>query len=183
MSHDKKIFSRATLGTRAIGSSALVQCIRNSWLLAPPLTLSTMLERCKNWRHVFEDFVLICSRFSSNTTVLECPQKIHRFSFTVLDHPPYSLDLAPSDFYLIPNLKEHLIRRWSQDNCEHVTPSTRRTVLKWRTHETTWKLFISKCFDDGAVLLRSILWTLSIVSMFCNHNVSRDGSSLVIRWT
>jgi hypothetical protein len=38
-------------------------------------------------------------------------------------------------------------------------------------------------FDDGAVLLRSIIWTLSIVSMFCNHNVSRDGSSLVIRWT
>jgi hypothetical protein len=31
-------------------------------------------------------------------------------------------------------------------------------------------------FDDGAVLLRSILWTLSIVSVFCNHNVSRDGS-------
>jgi hypothetical protein len=33
-----------------------------------------------------------------------------------------------------------------------------------------------KVFDDGAVLLRSILWTLSIVSMFCNHNISRDGS-------
>jgi hypothetical protein len=33
-------------------------------------------------------------------------------------------------------------------------------------------------FDDGAVLLRSILWTLWIVSMFCNHNVSRDGYSL-----
>jgi hypothetical protein len=31
-------------------------------------------------------------------------------------------------------------------------------------------------FDDGAVLLRSILWTLSIVTVFCNHNVSRDGS-------
>jgi hypothetical protein len=36
-------------------------------------------------------------------------------------------------------------------------------------------------FDDGVALLRSILWTLSIVSMFCNHNASRDGSSLVIR--
>jgi hypothetical protein len=37
-------------------------------------------------------------------------------------------------------------------------------------------------FDDGAVLLRSFIWTLSIVLMFCNHNVSRDGSSVVIRW-
>jgi hypothetical protein len=38
-------------------------------------------------------------------------------------------------------------------------------------------------FDDGDgdVLLRSILWTLSIVSVFCNHNVSIDGCSLVIR--
>jgi hypothetical protein len=32
-------------------------------------------------------------------------------------------------------------------------------------------------FDDGVVLLRSIIWTLFIVLMFCNHNVSRDGSS------
>jgi hypothetical protein len=38
-------------------------------------------------------------------------------------------------------------------------------------------------FEDGVVLLRSILWTLYIVLMFCNHNISRDGSSLVIRWT
>jgi hypothetical protein len=35
-------------------------------------------------------------------------------------------------------------------------------------------------FDDGAVLLRSIIWTLSVVLLFCNYNVSRDGSSLVI---
>jgi hypothetical protein len=30
-------------------------------------------------------------------------------------------------------------------------------------------------------LLRSIIWTLSIIPMFSNNNVSRDGSSLVIR--
>jgi hypothetical protein len=28
-------------------------------------------------------------------------------------------------------------------------------------------------FDDGAVLLRSIIWTLSIVLMFCNHLLCR----------
>jgi histone-lysine N-methyltransferase SETMAR len=28
--------------------------------------------------------------------------------FELLDHPPYSPDLAPSDFYLFPRLKEHL---------------------------------------------------------------------------
>jgi hypothetical protein len=29
--------------------------------------------------------------------------------------------------------------------------------------------------------LRYVIWTLSIVLMFCNHNVSRDGSFLIIR--
>jgi hypothetical protein len=33
-------------------------------------------------------------------------------------------------------------------------------------------------FDDGAVLLGSVIWTLSI-ALFLNH-VSRDGSSLVL---
>jgi len=33
---------------------------------------------------------------------------IQRLDFSVLPHPPYSPDLAPSDFYLFPELKEHL---------------------------------------------------------------------------
>jgi hypothetical protein len=32
--------------------------------------------------------------------------------------------------------------------------------------------------DDGAVLLLFKFWTFSIVSLFFNHYVSRDGSSL-----
>jgi hypothetical protein len=35
-------------------------------------------------------------------------------------------------------------------------------------------------FDDGAVLLLFKFWTFSIVSLFLNHNVSRDGSSVVV---
>jgi hypothetical protein len=31
-------------------------------------------------------------------------------------------------------------------------------------------------------MLRSVIWTLSIAVVVFNHNVSRDGSSLVIRW-
>ena len=33
---------------------------------------------------------------------------IRQAGFQVLDHPPYSPDLAPSDFHLFPNLKKHL---------------------------------------------------------------------------
>ena len=28
--------------------------------------------------------------------------------FELVDHPPYSPDLAPSDYFLFPNLKKHL---------------------------------------------------------------------------
>jgi hypothetical protein len=34
--------------------------------------------------------------------------EIHHLGFTVLDHPPCNPDLAPSDFHLFPELKEHL---------------------------------------------------------------------------
>lgn len=32
--------------------------------------------------------------------------KLHELRFEVLNHPPYSLDLAPSDFFLFLDLKE-----------------------------------------------------------------------------
>ena len=35
------------------------------------------------------------------TAVTEC-------GFEILSHPPYSPDMAPSDFYLFPKLKSHL---------------------------------------------------------------------------
>jgi len=37
--------------------------------------------------------------------------------YELLPHPPYSPDLAPSDFYLFPKLKEHL--RGSQRTCDN----------------------------------------------------------------
>lgn len=37
--------------------------------------------------------------------------------FELLDHPPYSPDLAPSDYRLFPKLKEHLRgKKFSSDN-------------------------------------------------------------------
>ena len=34
---------------------------------------------------------------------------IHKCKFEQLNHPPYSPDLAPSDYYLFRNLKFHLL--------------------------------------------------------------------------
>jgi len=37
--------------------------------------------------------------------------------FEILPHPPYSPDLAPSDYYLFPKLKSHLSgQRYSSNN-------------------------------------------------------------------
>ena len=33
---------------------------------------------------------------------------VRNCSFELVDHPPYSLYLAPSDFFLFPNIKKHL---------------------------------------------------------------------------
>jgi len=39
------------------------------------------------------------------------------YGYELLPHPPYSPDLAPSDFYLFPLLKEHLRgRQYASDN-------------------------------------------------------------------
>lgn len=35
-------------------------------------------------------------------------EAIRNAGFDILDHPPYSPDLAPSDFHLFPKLKEHI---------------------------------------------------------------------------
>ena len=41
----------------------------------------------------------------------------HDCGFEVLPHPPYSPDLAPSDFYLFPKLKESITgRRYSSND-------------------------------------------------------------------
>jgi histone-lysine N-methyltransferase SETMAR len=41
-------------------------------------------------------------------TIATTRDAIQRLQFSVLSHPPYSSDLAPSDFHLFPKLKEHL---------------------------------------------------------------------------
>ena len=43
---------------------------------------------------------------------------IHECKFEQLNHPPYSPDLAPSDYYLFRNLKSHLHGTRSRDDDE-----------------------------------------------------------------
>ena len=57
---------------------------------------------------------------------------IQRLEFSVLPHPPYGPDLAPSDFHLFPKLKEHLKgQRFSSD--EEVKSAVRKWFRKQNT--------------------------------------------------
>jgi len=47
--------------------------------------------------------------------------KIHELRFEQLDHPPYSPDLAPSDFFLFPKLKVALRGQRFSSNEEAIT--------------------------------------------------------------
>ena len=61
-------------------------------------------------------------------TSLKTVEHTANFSWTVLRHPPYSPDLAPSDFYLFGPIKEVL--------CGHNSPSndtTTAVVKQWVT--------------------------------------------------
>lgn len=67
-------------------------------------------------------------------TSLVTREAINKFGWTVLPHPPYSPDLAPSDFHLFGPLKKFL-RGTHFDNDEDVI----RAVKKWlREQDKTW---------------------------------------------
>jgi len=63
----------------------------------------------------FEKFIHAWRSFPFIMTVLNCTPTsakraadIHCVGFTVLDHPPYTPNLAVLDFHLSPKLKEHV---------------------------------------------------------------------------
>ena len=61
--------------------------------------------------------LLLHDNASSHTSRL-ARSAVHHCGFEELPHPPYSPDLAPSDFHLFPKLKEHLRGNRYADNEE-----------------------------------------------------------------
>jgi hypothetical protein len=60
-----------------------------------------------------------------HTTNHTC-ELLRRYNWEVLDHPPYSPDLAQSDFHLCGPLKKHLFGRWFATNSE-----VQQAVMSW----------------------------------------------------
>lgn len=76
--------------------------------------------------------------------------KLHELGYELFLHPPYSLDLAPSDYYLIPNLKKSLSGK-KFGSKEEVIAET----------ETYFEDFDKSYFSDGIKKLE-VLWTKRI---------------------
>ncbi|CAI6370152.1 unnamed protein product [Macrosiphum euphorbiae] len=51
---------------------------------------------------------LIDDNANELTSIPDLSQSSTQFGWDVLDHPPYSPDVAPSDFHMFPALKKHL---------------------------------------------------------------------------
>jgi len=76
------------------------------------------------------DWFLLHNAPSHNATIVK--QLLAQRKVTVLDHPPYSPDLAPADYFLFPKVKSHLKRRLfdSISDIQKAVISTLNTISK-----------------------------------------------------
>ncbi|GFR80004.1 transposase [Elysia marginata] len=65
--------------------------------------LSVRLKRLRPTKHA-----ILHHNNARPHTSRQTEEALHKMKFVVLPHPSYSPDLAPSDFYLFPKLKEQL---------------------------------------------------------------------------
>ena len=78
---------------------------------------------------------------------------LREFSWKLLPHPPYSPDLAPSDFFLFLKLKEHL-KGVYLNNTNEAKQVAKTWLTKWSDYfkngKKGWKHRLEKCIDlDG----------------------------------
>ena len=98
--------------------------------------------------------------FFSITTMLQAHYSwivrdvLREFQWELLPHPPYSPDLAPSDLFLFPKLKEHLKGVYFDDTNE-AKQAAKTSLTKWsadyfKNGIKGCKHRLKKCFDlDG----------------------------------
>jgi transposase len=76
-----------------------------------------------------------------------------KHSIPVVPHPPYSPDLAPSDFFLFPRLKSTLKGKQFQDVVEIQLNTTRQLQAipkqAYQTCTEKWKDSWNRCIQSG----------------------------------
>jgi histone-lysine N-methyltransferase SETMAR len=86
-------------------------------------------------------------------TALQTMAKISKLGWTIMPHPPYSPDLAPSDFFLFGHLKRYLRGKQFESDEE-----LKKIVKQWfksqepsfyQTAFTSWRKRWSDCVEKG----------------------------------
>lgn len=84
--------------------------------------LDQLIDAIKKKRpHLKKKKVLFLQDNAPVHTALDTMLKLREIHFELVDHPPYSPDLAPSDFFLFPNLKKWLAGKRFISNEEVIT--------------------------------------------------------------
>ena len=86
-------------------------------------------------------FLLHHNTPSHNATIVK--QFLAKRKVTVLDHPPYSPDLAPADYVFFPKVKSHLKGRLFDSilDIQKVVTSTLNTIAKNDFYKGIHKLY------------------------------------------
>ena len=129
------------------------RCRDGWWKLSHSLPVATSLSVSSVFTYFVEFTVLPCSKNSVWTTPslsqkivrstiihhdnarphtsLETRMALDRLGLRTLPHPPYSPDLAPSDFFLFPKLKDYL-----KGNRYETDEDVKNAVLSWCRDKT-----------------------------------------------
>jgi len=86
-------------------------------------------------------FLLHDNAPSYNATIVK--QFLAQRKVTVFDHPPYSPDLVPADYFLLPKVKSNLKRRFfdSISDTQKAVTSTLNTIEKDDFYKGIQKLY------------------------------------------
>jgi hypothetical protein len=95
---------------------------------------------------------------------------LRRYDWEVLDHPPYSPDLAPSDFHLFGPMKKHLGgRRFATDG------EVQQAVMSWLQALDTFLLCWDRCLGVPVGQMLRQVWGL------CGKIICTKAVLLIIR--
>jgi hypothetical protein len=82
-------------------------------------------QSLSDWRLLLSECVFVCHRENVGASIRAL--SVREFSagkqITVLEHPPYSSDLAPNKFFLFPTVKK-ILKGWHFDDTDDVRSNT-----------------------------------------------------------
>ena len=119
------------------------------------MLINILKKRPKLWK---DKSWVLHQDYAPAHSALSVKRFLAKYSIPVLDHPPYSPDLAPCDFYLFPKVKSAL-KGTRFESIEAVKKRAAR-VLKELTEEDfqhcfeQWKIRMERCRDRGGVYIK-----------------------------